>query len=157
MQSPATRIVVERELARMRFKPASYWSVDATFHEGGFVFGAAVTAVDGARVATGKDFDESGKLTRSGVMHVVEPVAREIATGLEGSEVRIASVERKPTRRSPAAPFMTSTLQQESGRKLRFSAQRTMRAAQRLYEGGFITYMRTDSTVLSESAIARRA
>jgi DNA topoisomerase-1 len=154
VQSPATRLVVERELGRMRFKPAGYWGIDATFHEAGIVFGAAVTAVDGARLATGKDFDESAKLTKPGVLHLLEPLARELAAGLTGADVKIASVERKPTRRSPAAPFMTSTLQQESGRKLRFSAQRTMRAAQRLYEGGYITYMRTDSTVLSESAIA---
>jgi len=161
VQSPATRIVVEREAARMRFKAASYWGIDATFHEGGILFGAAVTAVDGERLATGKDFDDSAKLRqaagqaagKTGIMHLLEPVARELAKGLEGSDVRIASIERKPTRRSPAAPFMTSTLQQESGRKLRYSAKQTMGAAQKLYEGGFITYMRTDSTVLSEAAV----
>jgi DNA topoisomerase-1 len=154
VQSVATRIVVERELARMRFRAAQYWGIDATFQESGVVFSAGVTGIDAQRLATGKDFDEKGKLSKEGVLHLQEPRARAVAGELEKADVRIASIERKPTRRSPAPPFMTSTLQQEAGRKLRVSARQAMSTAQSLYERGYITYMRTDSTVLSDSAVA---
>src|SRR5690606_7230909 len=104
-------------------------------------------------VATGKDFDEVGKLTSKGTKQLPQAEAEALAAKLPQVDFKVAAVERKANRRSPAPPFMTSTLQQEAGRKLRFSSQRTMRAAQTLYEAGYITYMRTDSTTLSDTAI----
>jgi DNA topoisomerase-1 len=152
VQSVATRLVVERERERMRFVAADYWDIVGTFAPGGF--DARLTALDGARVAQGRDFDQQGKLRNSGIVQLTESRARELATALDGSEFKVSSVEEKPYTRRPAAPFMTSTLQQEASRKLRLSSQQTMRVAQRLYENGYITYMRTDSTTLSESALA---
>jgi DNA topoisomerase-1 len=112
-------------------------------------------AIDGARVAQGKDFaPTTGELRESGAVHLDEERARGLAARLEGGSFAVRSVDERPYRRKPAAPFRTATLQQEASRKLRFSAQTTMRVAQRLYESGYITYMRTDSTTLSESAIA---
>lgn len=105
-------------------------------------------------MATGRDFDSQGQLRKADEVIVLdEPQATELAAGLQGAQLSVASVEEKPYTRRPYAPFMTSTLQQEAGRKLRFSAERTMSIAQRLYENGYITYMRTDSTTLSGSAI----
>jgi len=154
VQSVSTRIVVERELARMRFVLAQYWDVDGTFQTAdNTAFQATLVGVDGRRVATGKDFDEDGKLTRSSVFVLDEARARAMAAVLPSSSFRVQSVEQKPNRRSPPPPFMTSTLQQEAGRKLRFSSARTMRAAQDLYEAGYITYMRTDSSTLSDTAL----
>src|SRR5690606_28579394 len=156
VQSVATRIVVERERERMAFRAASYWDIEGTFQapEGTpREFPATLSAVDGRRIATGKDFDERGQLQKGDLLKLDEAAARKLAADLEGSVATVTSVERKPNRRSPAPPFMTSTLQQEAGRKLRFSASRTMRAAQRLYENGYITYMRTDSTTLSDTAL----
>ncbi|HVF05694.1 MAG TPA: type I DNA topoisomerase [Frankiaceae bacterium] len=156
VQSVACRILVERERARMRFHTAGYWDVEATFaavaHDGQ-AFTATLVALDGKRLATGKDFGEDGRLARDAVL-LDEPAARALAGRLTGREFDVRSVDEKPFRRSPYAPFMTSTLQQEAGRKLRFSSQRTMQVAQRLYENGYITYMRTDSTNLSETALA---
>jgi DNA topoisomerase-1 len=152
VQSVATRLVVERERERMRFVAADYWDIVGTFEPGGF--DARLTALDGARVAQGRDFDQQGKLRNSGMVQLTESRARELGTALEGAEFKVSSVEEKPYTRRPAAPFMTSTLQQEASRKLRLSSQQTMRVAQRLYENGYITYMRTDSTTLSESALA---
>src|SRR5690606_21895490 len=154
VQSVATRIIVERERTRMRFRPASYWDLEATFAkvEGAEEFTATLERLDGKRLATGKDFDLEGKLTRDAVV-LDEASIKGLAAELENGSFTVSSVERPPYRRSPYAPFMTSTLQQEAGRKLRFSAQHTMRVAQRLYESGYITYMRTDSTTLSETAI----
>ncbi len=158
VQSVATRIVVERERERIAFRAASYWDIDGTFEapEGQpKEFPATLSAVDGRRVVSGKDFDDRGKLDPKGnLLHLDEAKARALAEKLAGAPVTVASVERKPNKRTPAPPFMTSTLQQEAGRKLRFTASRTMRAAQRLYENGYITYMRTDSTTLSETALA---
>lgn len=155
VQSVATRIIVEREAARIRFVRAGYWDIQGQFKTPAQAeFAATLVTVDGKRVATGKDFDESGKITKPNVVRLDEATAQALAGGLQGKPFSVASVERKANRRSPAAPFMTSTLQQEASRKLRFSSQRTMRAAQSLYEAGFITYMRTDSTTLSEAAIA---
>jgi DNA topoisomerase-1 len=155
VQSPAIRIIVERERERMRFNAAGYWDLAADFSAAGDEFAARLVAVDETRVATGKDFDESGSVAPGkSVLVLDEPAATELAAGLRNAEFDVRSVERKPYRRSPYPPFRTSTLQQESGRKLRFAASRTMRAAQRLYENGFITYMRTDSTTLAEAAIA---
>ncbi len=152
VQSVATRIIVEREKARMRFRSASYWDIEATFEEKGQAFGATLVSVGGKRLVASKDFDELGKLTKEGV-RLDEKAARDLATNLLGETLSVSSLEKKPTRRQPAPPFMTSTLQQEAARKLRFASARTMRSAQRLYEGGFITYMRTDSIVLSATAV----
>ena len=154
VQSVATRLVVERERARMAFRSATYWDVDGTFAPaGGQAFDARLVAVDGARVASGRDFGQDGSLRTAGVVHLAEDAARSLASGLDGVGFEVRSVEDKPYSRKPAAPFITSTLQQEASRKLRLGAQTAMRVAQRLYENGYITYMRTDSTTLSESAL----
>jgi DNA topoisomerase-1 len=152
VQSVATRLVVERERERMRFVAASYWDVLGTFEPGAFE--ARLVGLDGARVAQGRDFREDGTPRSQSLVVLDEDGARSLVAALEGAEYRVGSVEEKPYRRRPAAPFRTSTLQQEASRKLRFSAQTTMRLAQRLYENGHITYMRTDSVNLSESALA---
>ena len=155
VQSVATRLVVERERARMRFRRASYWDVEGTFAPAGTgaTFGATLVALDGTRLATGRDFGETGELTRE-VLVLDEAGARELVDDLAGAAVAVRSVERRPYRRRPAAPFITSTLQQEAGRKLGMGAKQAMATAQRLYENGYITYMRTDSTTLSEGAVA---
>src|SRR5437763_4188966 len=152
VQSVATRLVVERERERMSFVAAEYWDVVATFAPGEFT--ARLASVDGKRVAQGRDFSRDGTLRTADTVQLDEAAARGLARALDGSDFRVSSVEEKPYTRRPAAPFMTSTLQQEASRKLRFSSQQTMRTAQRLYENGYITYMRTDSTTLSESALA---
>src|SRR5436190_16047015 len=151
VQSVATRLVVQRERERIAFVAASYWDVVGTFDPGAFT--ARLAAVDGRRVAQGRDFGRDGQLRGDDAVQLTEPDARALATGLEGAPFRVASVEEKPYTRRPAPPFMTSTLQQEASRKLRLSSQQTMRVAQRLYENGYITYMRTDSTTLAESAL----
>jgi DNA topoisomerase I len=151
VQSVATRLVVERERARMAFVSASYWDVLGTFEPG--TFEARLVEVDGARVAQGRDFGSDGK-PREGVLVLDEARARQLAQRLEGRPFSVRSVDEKPYTRRPAAPFRTSTLQQEASRKLRFSSQTAMRVAQRLYENGYITYMRTDSVSLSETALA---
>ncbi len=153
VQSVATRIIVEREAARIRFVKASYWDIEAQFAADGAPFDATLTHYDDKRVATGKDFDEDGKLTLQNAVLLDQKQTESLAEKLQSAPFTVAAVERKANRRSPAPPFMTSTLQQEASRKLRFSSQRAMRAAQTLYEGGFITYMRTDSTTLSDTAI----
>jgi DNA topoisomerase-1 len=152
VQSVATRLVVERERERMRFVAAEYWDLVATFDPGGFE--ARLVSVDGLRIAQGRDFGQDGQPRNSEVLVLREANATELARGLEGAQFSVRSVEEKPYTRRPAAPFMTSTLQQEASRKLRYSSQTTMRVAQRLYDNGFITYMRTDSTTLSELALA---
>ncbi|TSE00817.1 type I DNA topoisomerase [Skermania sp. ID1734] len=158
VQSVATRIVVQRERERMAFRSAEYWDISATLDAGEKAsprtFGARLVNVDGSRVATGRDFDSNGQLKADAVTVLDEAAARRLADALQGAELTVVSAESKPYTRKPYAPFMTSTLQQEAGRKLRFSSERTMRIAQRLYENGYITYMRTDSTTLSQSAIA---
>ncbi len=161
VQSVATRIIVQRERDRMAFRSAAYWDVlaelDASVSDPKAqppTFSARLTSVDGLRVATGRDFDSLGTLRKPDEVVVLdESSAGSLATGLRGSQLTVGSVEEKPYTRRPYPPFMTSTLQQEAGRKLRFSAERTMSIAQRLYENGYITYMRTDSTTLSQSAI----
>jgi DNA topoisomerase I len=150
VQSVATRLVVERERERMRFVAASYWDVVGTFDPGAFE--ARLVAVDGTRVATGRDFREDGT-AGGGVLVLDEERARSLAAGLHGRPFHVRTVDEKPYTRRPAAPFRTSTLQQEASRKLRFSSQTTMRLAQRLYENGHITYMRTDSVTLSDGAL----
>ena len=158
VQSVATRVVVERERERMAFRAATYFGVTATLEvqkevEGDASFEASLVSIDGQRLATGRDFDQQGNPSRDDVFVLDEANANELVGALDGAPVTVTSVEAKPYKRSPAAPFTTSTLQQESGRKLRFSAARTMQAAQRLYENGYITYMRTDSVTLSDTAI----
>ncbi|WP_462185860.1 MULTISPECIES: type I DNA topoisomerase [unclassified Frankia] len=184
VQSVATRILVERERARMRFRSAEYWNIEGLFGTtvarqawsdadgtpgsgpGGPGTGSArgdgvekaplpatLVALHGNRIATGRDFSPTGQLVSSGVTRLDEAAARSLAERLADAAFTVRSVETKPYRRSPYPPFMTSTLQQEAGRKLRFSSQRTMQVAQRLYENGYITYMRTDSTNLSETAL----
>ncbi|HEY5025354.1 MAG TPA: type I DNA topoisomerase [Acidimicrobiales bacterium] len=153
VQSVATRMIVERERARMRFRAATWWDLEGTFDAEGQVFAANLVAVGGTPVATGRDFTETGELTRADVVLLGEPEATRLVQGLAGQSFTVGAVTEKPYRRSPAPPFMTSTLQQEASRKLRFGAQRTMQVAQRLYEQGWITYMRTDSTTLSDEAL----
>ncbi|MFF0173165.1 type I DNA topoisomerase [Micromonospora profundi] len=161
VQSVATRIVVERERQRMAFRTAEYWDILATLAvanagEGPRTFNATLVALNGDRIATGKDFEPTtGKVKPgAGVVHLDEGGARGLAARLEGRPFTVTRVEEKPYRRRPYAPFITSTLQQEAARKLRLSSQQTMRTAQRLYENGYITYMRTDSVNLSETAIS---
>ena len=161
VQSVTTRIIVQRERERMAFRSAGYWDVTADLDASVSdptaqppVFSARLVNVGGLRVATGRDFDSVGAVRKPDeVLVLTEASARELADGLRGSTMTVASVEDKPYTRRPYPPFMTSTLQQEAGRKLRFSSDRTMSVAQRLYENGYITYMRTDSTTLSQSAI----
>ena len=152
VQSPATRILVERERERMAHVAARYSSLKAVFAKDDTEFPAGLRRVDGKRVADGSDFDASGRLTKDRLLLSPDDAVA-LAQGLSGSEFAVTSVERKPYTRKPYPPFRTSTLQQEAGRKLRFGARRTMSAAQRLYEAGYITYMRTDSTNLSATAI----
>jgi DNA topoisomerase-1 len=151
VQSVATRLVVERERERMAFRAAQWWDLVATFDPENFE--ARLVALEGTRVATGRDFGPDGAL-RGDATQIDEAAARGLASRLDGAAFRVTKVEEKPYSRKPAPPFMTSTLQQEASRKLRFTAQTTMGLAQRLYENGYITYMRTDSTTLSESALA---
>jgi DNA topoisomerase-1 len=161
VQSVATRIIVQRERDRMAFRSADYWDVvaelDASVSDPEAsppTFTARLTSVDGLRVATGRDFDSLGALRKPDEVVVLDQArAGALANGLRGAQLTVASVEEKPYTRKPYPPFMTSTLQQEAGRKLRFSSERTMSIAQRLYENGYITYMRTDSTTLSDAAI----
>lgn len=161
VQSVATRIIVQRERERMAFRSAGYWDVtaelDASVSDAAAApptFTAKLNTVDGRRVASGRDFDSLGAVKKPDEVLVLdEAAANALAGGLRGAQLQVASVEQKPYTRRPYPPFMTSTLQQEAGRKLRFSSERTMSIAQRLYENGYITYMRTDSTTLSQSAI----
>lgn len=161
VQSVATRIIVQRERERMAFRSAGYWDVtaelDASVSDAQAsppTFVAKLNTVDGRRVASGRDFDSLGAVKKPDEVLVLDEAgANALAVNLRGAQLAVSSVEQKPYTRKPYAPFMTSTLQQEAGRKLRFSSERTMSIAQRLYENGYITYMRTDSTTLSQSAI----
>lgn len=161
VQSVATRLVVERERERIAFRSAEYWDLTGTFGTGRAgdssdpsSLVARLTTVDGKRVAQGRDFDSLGQLKSANTLHLDEANARALAAALENTNFSVRSVESKPYRRSPYAPFRTTTLQQEASRKLGFGAKATMQVAQKLYENGFITYMRTDSTTLSDTAIA---
>ena len=155
VQSAATRLVVDRERERLAFVAAGYWDVTARFAPAGAnVFGARLVRLDGRRVATGRDFDDRGQL-KSGAVALDEAGASAIVASIaaDAPEATVRALETKPYRRRPAAPFTTSTLQQEAARKLRFSAKQTMSVAQSLYENGYITYMRTDSPSLSGQAV----
>ncbi|WP_408923513.1 type I DNA topoisomerase [Corynebacterium marquesiae] len=160
VQSVATRVIVERERERMAFIPADYWDLAATLDTGAAdadnpaTFDARLTAVNSKRVALGRDFDDRGNVKSKDVIVITEPQAKALETALRGADMQVAGVEHKPYTRKPYAPFMTSTLQQEAGRRLHFTSERTMRIAQRLYENGHITYMRTDSTSLSKQGLS---
>lgn len=160
VQSVATRLVVERERERIAFRSAEYWDLTGTFATGRAgdssdpsTLVARLQSVDGKRVAQGRDFDSLGQIKGANTLHLDETNARALAAALEQTQFAVRSVESKPYRRSPYAPFRTTTLQQEASRKLGFGAKATMQVAQKLYENGFITYMRTDSTTLSETAV----
>ncbi|WP_040157647.1 type I DNA topoisomerase [Mobilicoccus massiliensis] len=153
VQSVATRLIVERERERMAFRSASYWDVTGRFDAAsGESFTARLTGLDGTRVASGRDFGDDG-LLKGNALQVDEAGARAVAEAVTGVAATVREVSEKPHSRRPSPPFTTSTLQQEAGRKLRLSSRNAMRVAQRLYENGYITYMRTDSTTLSESAL----
>ncbi|MFC4500681.1 MULTISPECIES: type I DNA topoisomerase [Streptomyces] len=161
VQSVATRLVVQRERERIAFRSAEYWDLTGTFATGRAgdssdpsSLVARLQAVDGRRVAQGRDFDSLGQLKSENILHLDEANARALAAALENTRFAVRSVESKPYRRSPYAPFRTTTLQQEASRKLGFGAKATMQVAQKLYENGYITYMRTDSTTLSDTAVA---
>jgi DNA topoisomerase I len=166
VQSVATRLIVDRERERIAFRAASYWDLEAEFatktkhSDDGTpnVFTATLVTVDGKRVVQGRDFSSTGQLKSADLVHLNGDAAAALAARLEHAEFAVSSVERKPYKRSPYAPFRTTTLQQEASRKLGFSAKTTMSLAQKLYENGYITYMRTDSVTLSQTAItaARR-
>jgi DNA topoisomerase-1 len=155
VQSVAVRLLVQRERARRAFHSGSYWDLKAKLAQQGAGFEAKLTHLKGERIAGGSDFDENtgGLKAGSKVKLLSEVEARQLQQAVESGPWRVASVEEKPTLRKPVPPFTTSTLQQESNRKLRLSARETMRTAQGLYEKGFITYMRTDSVHLSDQAI----
>ena len=155
VQSVAIRIVVERERERIAFNSAGYWSIEGTFAPQvnlDQTFSATLHSIDKSRVASGKDFDSEGR-SKGKVVVLDQERATTLATGLTDSAFAVISVESKPYKRSPYPPFRTSTLQQEAGRKLRYSSSRAMSVAQRLYENGYITYMRTDSVELSDTAL----
>ncbi len=172
VQSVAVRLVVDRERERIAFRPARYWDLEAEFAtlakpdqadpEDANSFVATLVALDGRRIAQGRDFSPTGELRAAAngegqaapILHLDGAAAAGLADRLQDSSFTVKSVERKPYRRSPYAPFRTTTLQQEASRKLGFSAKYTMAVAQRLYENGHITYMRTDSVTLSQTAIA---
>ena len=163
VQSVATRLVVDRERERIAFRAAVYSDLEAEFAtkdhgqpniDEPTSFTANLVTVDGRRVAQGRDFTSVGELRTDDVLHLDAAAATALAERLDGAAFSVASVERKPYRRSPYAPFRTTTLQQEASRKLGFSAKHTMSVAQRLYENGYITYMRTDSVTLSQTAIS---
>lgn len=157
VQSVAVRLICDRETDRMKFKRSEYWSVQAEAAKSGQSFESHLHEWQGLRVASGKDFDpNTGELLPDAKKKVVlldQKKSAEIVEKLKKAEWRVASVEEKPVNRKPAAPFITSTLQQEANRKLGWASNTTMRTAQALYEQGFITYMRTDSTMLSNQAL----
>ena len=151
VQSPAIRLVVEREQERMAHISAGYWDLEAvTATQPSFT--ATLMNVDGTRIASGKDFNDKG-IAKDGVVVIDEVRANELSDGLQGVALSVRSVEEKPYRKSPRAPFMTSTLQQEGGNKMRITASEVMRLAQGLYESGYITYMRTDNVTLGYDAM----
>lgn len=151
VQSPAIRLVVEREQERMAHVSASYWDLEiVTSTQPSFT--ATLVSVDGTRIASGKDFNDRG-IAKPGVIIINEARAQDLSTGFQGVMLKVRSVEEKPYRKSPRAPFMTSTLQQEGGNKLRITASEVMRLAQGLYEAGYITYMRTDNVTIADDAL----
>lgn len=154
VQSSALKIIIDRERLRQQFHPAIYFDIKAGLSHGDKPFVANLFKVDGKRIAAGKDFDPfTGKLNNDKVFLLSESQANQLVKELENGSWKISDIQEKVKNSNPKPPFTTSTLQQESARKLRFSARKTMRAAQGLYEQGFITYMRTDSTALSDEGM----
>ncbi|MBL8860137.1 MAG: type I DNA topoisomerase [Planctomycetes bacterium] len=154
VQSVATRLIVEREKERIAFTSAAWWDAKVTLEHQGAQFPAAVTALDGVTLAQGRDFGPDGQLVPTAKVQILdEAKARKLSEGLKGAVALTKSVEEDEYSSRPKAPFTTSTYQQEAGRKLGMAAKRAMQAAQRLYENGYITYMRTDSITLSAQAI----
>ena len=157
VQSVALRLVVERERQRLAFRSASYWDLTATLAADGHAFDADLVSVDGQKLATGKSFDDSGALTtaslKGNVVALDQQKAEALAAAAQDQTVTVSSVEAKPYTRNPVPPFRTTTMQQDASRKWGWSAARTMQVAQRLYEGGHITYMRTDSITLSPCSV----
>src|SRR3954466_14761131 len=159
VQSVATRLVVAKERDRMKFRVASYWDVEGTFDAGAAkdprMFPGKLHSIDDRRVASGSDFGDDGQIKdkKGGRVHLDRAGAEGLVQALNDTTFDVRSVEAKPYRRQPYAPFRTTTMQQEASRKLGMSASVTMSVAQRLYENGFITYMRTDSTTLSGAAV----
>src|SRR5690606_7823730 len=157
VQSVAVRLIVEREHERIRFTAATYWDLLGTFAKqqaNDAPFAAPLVRVSGKRIPTAKDFDPAtGKLVEHDGLLLDEAGAQALAERLKGSEFVVQSLDDKPYTSKPYPPFTTSTLQQEANRKLRFTARRTMQVAQNLYQNGYITYMRTDSTALSDEAV----
>jgi DNA topoisomerase-1 len=151
VQSVATRLIVEKERERIAYKRASYWDIEGTFDPQSF--NANLVAVDGKKIAQGKDFDSLAQLKDASIVHLDEDVAKSLCTSLSGAKFEVRSVDDRPYSSKPKAPFMTSTMQQAASGRLKWGAQRTMRVAQALYERGYITYMRTDSTTLSDTAL----
>lgn len=151
VQSVATRLIVEKERERIAYKRASYWDIEGTFDPQSF--SANLVAVDGKKIAQGKDFDSLAQIKDASLVHLDEDVAKSLCTSLSGAKFAVRSVDDRPYSSKPKAPFMTSTMQQAASGRLKWGAQRTMRVAQALYERGYITYMRTDSTTLSETAL----
>lgn len=166
VQSVAVRLIVERERERMAFKESEYWDLSATLrklnlpnnYSGPSSFDATLVSIQNTRVATGKDFNDLGKIKDQNLVHLNQQKAEQLRAALDGAPFRVEQIDEKQRVERPYPPFTTSTLQQEANRRLKFSARRAMQAAQKLYENGFITYMRTDSTSLSGQAIgaARR-
>ncbi len=159
VQSVATRLVVDRERQRIKFRAAGYWDLEGTFDAGSRheqrMFPAKVHSINGTRVASGSNFGQDGVLKPGAdVVHLDRARAQALVDGLAEASYEVRSVEAKPYKRSPYAPFRTTTMQQEASRKLGMTASSAMSVAQRLYENGFITYMRTDSTTLSGGAVS---
>jgi DNA topoisomerase-1 len=151
VQSVATRLIVEKERERIAYKRASYWDIEGTFDPQSF--SANLVAVDGKKIAQGKDFDSLAQLKDASIVHLDEETAKSLCNSLSGAKFEVRSVDDRPYSSKPKAPFMTSTMQQAASGRLKWGAQRTMRVAQALYERGYITYMRTDSTTLSDTAL----
>ena len=151
VQSVATRLIVEKERERIAYRRASYWDIEGTFDPQSF--SANLVAVDGKKIAQGKDFDSLAQIKDASLVHLDEDTAKSLCTSLSGAKFAVRSVDDRPYSSKPKAPFMTSTMQQAASGRLKWGAQRTMRVAQALYERGYITYMRTDSTTLSDTAL----
>ena len=151
VQSVATRLIVEKERERIAYRRASYWDIEGTFDPQSF--SANLVAVDGKKIAQGKDFDSLAQIKDPSLVHLDEDVAKSLCSSLSGAKFAVRSVDDRPYSSKPKAPFMTSTMQQAASGRLKWGAQRTMRVAQALYERGYITYMRTDSTTLSDTAL----
>ena len=155
VQSTGLRFIIERERERRKFVKSTYWDLKAEVEKSSKTFDAKLSSVSGSRIASGKDFDaDTGKLSKEGVKHIQEKEAKELAERLSKAEWKVTSVEERQSTTRPTQPFITSSLQMEGVRKLGLSAKNTMRIAQRLYEEGLITYMRTDSPNLSKEAVA---